>query len=319
MRRLVFLVIFFLGLTACAAPAGNGSEPDLGPAPAFSSPRPYQTAAPVPTHPLILIPPLTEIVLPTPTPVTYTVVAGDTLISIAARFDVSLDDLMAANPGVSPNVLPVGTILNIPLGGNTSGEPTPTPVPLTILQVRCWPTAEGGGWCFALVQNDYAETIENLSVQFTLLDGSGQEIGSQVAFGLLNILPAGRTMPLAAFFPAPLPADAAPRAQILTAIRLPADDARYLLIALQNTLVAVDWAGRTAQVSGQAMPLMLDGRVNTLWILGVAYDAQGNVIGLRRWEAATPVAGGVSLPFEFTVSSLGPPIDRVDLLVEARP
>jgi hypothetical protein len=258
-------------------------------------------------------------VLPTPTPSTYTVVAGDTLSGIAARFDVRLNDLMAANPGVSPNPLPVGTILNIPLGGNTSGEPTPTPVPLTILQARCWPTAEGGCWCFALIQNDYAETIENLSVQFTLLDGSGQGISSQVAFGLLNILPAGRLMPVAAFFPAPVHADAAPRAQILSAIRLPADDTRYLPIALQNTLVRVDWAGRTAQVTGQAMPLMLDGQVNTLWILGVAYDAEGNVIGLRRWESTTPATGGVSLPFDLTVSSLGPPIDRVDLLVEARP
>jgi hypothetical protein len=287
------------------------------PATPFGSPRPYQTATPVLTP--TLIPLLTEIVLPTPTPITYTVVAGDTLSGIAARFDVRLDDLLAANPGISPNALPVGTILNIPLGGNTSGEPTPTPVPLTIRQARCWPTADGGGWCFALVQNDYAETIENLSVQFTLLDGSGQEIGSQVAFGLLNILPAGRVIPVAAFFPALVPADTVPRAQTLSAIRLPADDTRYLPIALQNVLVSVDWAGRTAQVAGQAMPLMLDGQVNTLWILGVAYDAQGNAVGLRRWESTTPVAGGVSLPFDFTVSSLGPPIDRVDLLVEARP
>jgi len=311
------MIALLLGLTACVVPGGNGSEPDLVPATPFGGPRPYQTATPVPTP--TLIPPLTEVVLPSPTPFTYIVVAGDTLSGIAARFDVRLDDLIAANPGISPNALPVGTILNIPLGGNTSGEPTPTPVPLAIRQARCWPTADGGGWCFALIQNDYAETIENLSVQFTLLDGSGQEIGSQVAFALLNILPAGRTMPVAAFFPALVPADTVPRAQILSAIRLPADDTRYLPIALQNVLVSVDWAGRTAQVTGQVMPLMLDGQVNTLWILGVAYDAQGNVIGLRRWESTTPVAGGVSLPFDFTVSSLGPPIDRVDLLVEARP
>jgi len=198
---------------------------------------------------------------------------------------------------------------------------------LTILQARCWPTAEGGRWCFALVQNNYAETIENLSVQFTLLGDSGQEVGSQVAFGLLNILPAGRAMPIAAFFPPPVSlvpaqvqaAEVAPRAQILTAIRLPADDSRYLPIALQNVLVSVDWSGRTARVIGHAMPVMLDGRVNTLWILGAAYDAYGNVVGVRRWESTMPVAGGVSLAFDFTVSSVGPPIDHVDLLVEAKP
>lgn len=314
MRRLISLIAVLLGLTAC------GGKTDLTPAALPGSPRPYQTATPVPTPFVVTpIPPLTEIVLPTPTPITYTVVAGDTLSSIAARFDVRLDDLIAANPGISANAMPVGTILKIPLGGNTSGELTPTPVPLTILQARCWPTTEGGGWCFALVQNDYAETIENLSVQFTLLDGSGQEIGSQVAFGLLNILPAGRVMPVAAFFPAPVPAEVAPRAQILTAIRLPADDTRYLPIALQSVLVSVDWSGRTARVIGHAMPVMLDGRVNTLWILGAAYDGYGNVVGVRRWESTTPVASGVSLAFDFAVSSVGPPIDHVDLLVEARP
>jgi len=317
MSRFIFLIALLLGLTACVVPRGDGSKPDLVPATPFGSPRPYQTATRA--HTPTLIPPLTEIVLPTLTPITYTVVAGDTFNSIAARFGVRPDDLIAANPGISANAMPVGTILRIPLSGNTSGEPKPTPVPLAILQARCWPTAEGGSWCFALVQNDYAETIENLSVQFTLLDGSGHEIGSQVAFGFLNILPAGKVMPVAAFFPAPVPADVVPRAQILTAIRLPAADTRYLPIALQNTLVRVDWAGRTAQVTGQAMPLMLDGQVNTLWILGVAFDAEGNVVGLRRWESAMAVAGGVSLPFDFTVFSLGPPIDRVDLLVEARP
>jgi LysM repeat protein len=329
MRRLISLIVVLLGLTAC------GGKPDLAPAATPGSPHPYQTATPAPTPFVVTsIPPLTEVVLPTPTPFTYTVVAGDTLSGIATRFNVRLDDLVAANPGVSPAALQIGTVLKIPVGGNTPGELTPTPVPLTILQARCWPTAEGGRWCFALVQNNYAETIENLSVQFTLLGDSGQEVGSQVAFGLLNILPAGRAMPIAAFFPPPVSlvpaqacprqsgvqaAEVTPRAQILTAIRLPADDSRYLPIALQNVLVSVDWSGRTARVIGHAMPVMLDGRVNTLWILGAAYDAYGNVVGLRRWESTMPVAGGVSLAFDFTVSSVGPPIDHVDLLVEAKP
>jgi murein DD-endopeptidase MepM/ murein hydrolase activator NlpD len=313
MRRFV-LSLLLMGLAACSGNGNGRAEPDLAPA---TGPRPYQTVTPSPAA--TLLPPPTEIALPTPTPFTYTVAAGDTLTGIAARFGVNLNDLIAANPGISPNLLPIGMTLNIPLGRNTSGEPTPTPVPLTVRQARCWPTADGGLWCFALVQNDYAETIENLSVQFTLLDGSGREIGSQAAFGLLDILPAGRAMPLAAFFPAPVPADAALRTQLLTAIRLPADDARYRGISLQETQVTVDESGRTAQVTGQAMPVMLDGQVNTLWILGAAHDGAGNVVGLRRWEAAGPVAGGVSQPFAFTVSSVGPPIERVDLLAEARP
>ncbi|MDI6768773.1 MAG: LysM peptidoglycan-binding domain-containing protein [Anaerolineales bacterium] len=313
MRRLIFLMAVLVGLTAC------GGKSDLGPATPFASPRPYQTATPAATLFVVTpLPPLTEMLLPTPTPFTYTVAAGDTLSGIATRFDVRLDDLLTANPGLSPTALQVGALLTIPLGGNTSGEPTPTPVPLAILQTDCWPSAEGGLWCFALAHNNYAEIIENLSMQITLLDDSGQEIGSQVAYGLLNILPAGRKMPLAAFFPAPLPADVHPRAQVLTAIRLSADDLRYLPIALQNTLVRVDWPGRTAHVTGRAALTTQSATAGTLWVLGVAYDQYGHVVGVRRWNASEPLKADSILAFDFLVYSLSAPIDYLDLLVEAR-
>ncbi len=313
MRRFIYLiaVLLWLGLTAC------GNKPDLTPAAPPGGLHPYQTATPASTPSPIQ--PLTVIVFPTPTPFTYTVAAADTLNGIATRFNVRLDDLLTANPGLSPTALQVGTVLTIPLGGNTSGEPAPTPVPLAIRQTDCWPSAEGGLWCFALADNNYAETIENLSAQFTLLDDSGQEVDSQVAYGLLNILPAGKTMPIAIFFPAPVPADVHPRAQILTAIRLPADDSRYLPVALQNTLVRVDWSGRTARVTGWAALTTQSTPAGTLWVLGVAYDQYGHVVGVRRWDASAPLNAESSLAFDFLVSSLGPPIDHVDLLAEARP
>src|SRR5512145_336867 len=44
----------------------------------------------------------------------YIVQAGDTLSYIAARFNVSVDELLAANPSVDPNALDVGQQLVIP-------------------------------------------------------------------------------------------------------------------------------------------------------------------------------------------------------------
>ena len=169
---------------------------------------PYQTVSPTQTP--TVIPALTEISLPTPTTFTYTVVQGDTLISIAQHAGVSLEALQAANPGVSPTALSVGTKLVIPTGNQVPGEPTPTPAALPVRQAHCWPETTGGLWCFALVQNDYAETLENLSAQFTLLDAGGQEIASQVVYGLLDILPPGASMPLAAHFAPPVQAEAQP-------------------------------------------------------------------------------------------------------------
>ena len=46
---------------------------------------------------------------------TYTVASGDTLASIANRFNISLADLLAANPSIeNQDVISVGQVLNIP-------------------------------------------------------------------------------------------------------------------------------------------------------------------------------------------------------------
>jgi LysM repeat protein len=309
MRRCLACLFLFLTLAACGQKAG--ATPDLATA------IPYQTVPPTQT-PTVIPVLTTKISLPTPTTFTYTVVQGDTLISIAQQTGVSLEALLAANPGVSPTALSVGTKLVIPTGNQVPGEPTPTPVSLPVQQVHCWPETTGGLWCFALVQNDYAEMLEDLSAQFALVDSSGQESASQVAYGLLDILPPGASMPLAAHFAAPVQADATARVQMLTAIRLRPGDTRYLPVMLENTLVSVDASGKTANVAGRVV-LTGTGTANTLWVLATAYDAAGNVIGVRRWDSASALKADAPVSFDFPVSSVGPEIARVEFLAEARP
>ncbi len=45
----------------------------------------------------------------------YTIKGGDTLYSIARRFNVSLDDVIEANPGINPYMLMIGQVICIPL------------------------------------------------------------------------------------------------------------------------------------------------------------------------------------------------------------
>jgi hypothetical protein len=58
---------------------------------------------------------------------------------------------------------------------------------------------------------------------------------------------------------------------------------------------------------------------NTLWILAAAYDPDGNVVGVRRWESDAVLKADAPVLFDFPISSLGPGITRVELLAEARP
>jgi LysM repeat protein len=71
-------------------------------------------ATPVPT-PTPLVTPVPE---PDPTSQSYRIRSGDTLLSIAQRFGLTLGQLMAANPSISdPNRIRVGQVLVIPPPG----------------------------------------------------------------------------------------------------------------------------------------------------------------------------------------------------------
>ncbi len=289
--------------------------------PATITPTPvlrlYHTATPSLTATPPLQPP--ETAIPTPTPFFYTVQEGDTMSGIALKFGISLDALVAANPDVIPSAMRVGQELRIPTGPEeTSREPTPTPVPLTVQGVTCHPTLEGGMWCFVSVRNEYPDDVENLSAQVTLTDADGDQVATQVALLPLDILPPGKVLPLVTFFPPQVPPDARPGVRLLTGVRLLPGEKRYLPAVLRGTLVEIDWAGKTARVQGRVSLPEESGDAGQVWVVAVAYDGSGRVVGVRRWEAEDGVAGGESVPFVFGVSSLGADIARVDVAVEAR-
>ena len=67
---------------------------------------------------------------PTEEPLVHVVSAGDTLGSISTFYEVSMDDIMAANDITNPNIISVGQQLVIPVGGlveETAVLPTETP------------------------------------------------------------------------------------------------------------------------------------------------------------------------------------------------
>jgi len=305
-------ILIILTLTACA------------PQPTLSTPKPAnlipyltatQAAPQFPTPNLVAA----ETPLPTSTPFTYSVKSGDTISSIALKFGVSIDDLVAANPEVSPSAMSIGTVLKIPSDpSNPSGEPTPTPAPFTVEQGECYPTSNKGMWCFVLVHNDFPDFIENVSAQITLVDVNETFLASQTALLPLNILPPNMSLPLAVYFSPDIPIDAKPQVQILTAIRLLANDARYLPATVNNTLVQINADGHYATITGEVRLPAESNAATQTWVAAVAYDESGRVVGVKRWEGGGIQPGG-SLSFEMPVASLGGRMTRVEFAVEARP
>jgi murein DD-endopeptidase MepM/ murein hydrolase activator NlpD len=309
------LLIFIFLLAACApGPVEQTSTPP-------GTLHPYLTRTPsvTPEGPEGLVIAF-ETPLPTPTPFVYEVQAGDTMSGIAFRFGVSLDELVAINPDVSPNSMSIGTELKIPSNPvDPTGASTSTPVPAAVKQIECYPTTDRGMWCFVLVHNDTPDVIENLSAQVTLQTADGSSLDSAPALSPLNILPPGASLPLTVFFSPVVQANARPQVQLLTGIHLQPDDERYLPATLHNTLVQIDSTGRNAQASGTVRLPEVAQPAKLIWVAAVAYDKFGRVVGVRRWESDAGIIPGGSFEFAFEVSSLAEEIERVEFVVEARP
>jgi LysM repeat protein len=329
---LLLSLIFGWGLPGCGGPVGT-DETNPTETPNLIK---YSTAPPSETAEanVEIIETATPKPAPTATPFTHTVVTGDTLLGIALRYGLSLEELMAANPEVNPRILSVGAELEIPLGETQPVElPQPTPLPLMSEHAVCYPIAEGGKWCYWLVENELKVPVENLSARMSLYSSSGQLIAETIAIPALNILEQDQAIPIAAFFPPPLPDEIVPNAELLTATAIETDNERYLESELNVTSLQISQEGNQADLEGEVV-VQGEREARLIWIFAIAYDSEGRVAGTRKVEfyarddadlptqailLREPIRSGESLPFELSVYSLGPAIATVEVLVEVRP
>jgi LysM repeat protein len=320
----VSLIFFAALLTACRTVKVNEQAATLTPegtlhpyqvtrvttASATLSPTPTVTPTPLPTA--------------TPTPLTYKVNDIDDMFGVALRFGISLSALKTANPTVNPRAMSVGTVLIIPLTPLPPGAPTPTPLtptasPVSIAPPVCYPSQDGGLWCFMLVKNEQAAGLENLTGQITLApdDPSGAVV--LPAASLLNILPSGQAFPLAAFFHNPPTGSYTITGQLTTLLPQPVDDQRYLPVNLADQQLILANDQLSARVTGKANLAAGLPEAKQVRLLAAAYTRDGRVAGVRQWEAPSALASGASLLYDFSVYSLQPQIDHVIVMVEARP
>ncbi|MBK8419263.1 LysM peptidoglycan-binding domain-containing protein [Candidatus Villigracilis saccharophilus] len=306
MRNLILICAFFI--SACTPQTIQSRPP--------AAPVSYITSTPSLTStPNVII--INDTPLPTSTPHIYTVKSGDTISKLAEQFNISQDELRAANPDVSPNSMVIGSTLLIPDNSAVpAGAFTPTPVPAPVTQTVCHPSADGGLWCLALIQNNTDELIENVSAQITLLDENNTSLASQTAFAPLDIIPPRSSLPVYIYFDSKIPAKYSIQVQVLSANQLPLNNPRYLPAAIQKSIAQIN--GRTAQLSGQILLPAESSAATQVRVVAVAYDKYGIVVGMKRWEGGAIQPGG-SISFSFFVSSLGAEIDAVEFFVETRP
>jgi LysM repeat protein len=322
---LAFLTLVGILLGACAPeapPAAATSTPTLD---GTLRPYPSPTASHTPLPTDYVSPTPSPTVTPTPTLVYYEVLDGDDMYSIGWRFNVSPYQIMTANPTVNPRAMSVGTSLLIPVTPNPDPTETPivqltptaTPMFSALPEPDCYPDALGGLWCFVLVENDQDEPVENLTGVVTLR--YGEETRRESAILPLNLLPAGASLPLIAYFQPPIPTAYTVSAQVDFLLPVMPGDQRYLPVSMQDQVIKLSQDALMATVSGWlSLPNNLPA-TRYVWVNATAFDEDGHVVAVRRWDSPDQLSAGERIPFELFLYSLGGPIDQVALLVEAQP
>jgi LysM repeat protein len=247
----------------------------------------------------------------------YTVVQNDTMIAIASRFGITLDELQVANPEVSPNYLSVGTQLVIPLKFDDEEPAAEQLLPIEEGEIECFQIRSGGVWCYWLVGNTLEQPVENISAVIRLYDGLGQLVISKAAVPLLNILEPGAQTPITVFFEPPVPSWQLAQGQLQTVVAANQFSERYISGSFEGMNISISQDDLQADISG-TLRLTTEQLPEYVWVLAVAYDSENAVVGVRRWEASEDQLTDNTPTFAFQVFTLGRPIDHVDMLFEAR-
>ena len=244
------------------------------------------------------------------------------MYGIAFYYNINPQALMTANPTVNPRAMGPGTKLLIPITPRpeTTTEtidqsPTPTLIFSALPAPDCYPDALGGMWCFVLVTNDEAGALENVTGLIELQQG--EEIRQEIALTPLNLLPAGESLPLTAYFQPPVSEEYSISAAVDFFLPVLPDDDRYLPVDILEQEITLDEDGRAAQIRGKLTFPDEQPDAAYVWISATAFDKENHIVAVRRWENEQAIETGDQHPFAFVIYSLGGAIDRVDLLVEA--
>jgi len=275
--------------------------------PATSTPAPY---TPEPTFTPTL----------TPTPLFHTVQSGQSLLSVATQYDVSVAALQDANGILDPKTLQVGQQLIIPRPDEVEEaiEPTTTPTPLSIQiqHVYLGDTQIGNLWILGEVQNDTEMPLEQVRVGANLLDSEGATVATREELVAVDLVPAGERAPFALLFDAPHPKF--DQYQVYVTHAVPAYIGSYYRDLVINDLETVLERFSAYTVNGTILNTGPEEAVGVQLIL-TGYDSLGRVVATRKIAPDyNVIPRGGETKFSAILTPLGGPIERVNAVAQGR-
>ncbi len=302
--------VFFLFLAACRPLPAPAPALSPTPLPAVTL-RPYASATSAPTS-APTRQEATSLPAPTSTPFLHTVASGDTLLGIAARYGLTLEDVLSANPGIDPNFLSVGMTLTIPLTPADENETPPQAVlfPLELSPPACFPLPDETRWCVVEVTNPGEVPVSAVSLAWRLAPGV-EMLTTALPF---DVLPPHTTLPVAATLPAARDA-AFPQVALRSVLPWSGTEASWPRLSTPESIAPPLPAGQV-HLSGSLPPAGDADTTSEGVVLAVGYDAQGRIAALR--QSLVPLEGASSAAWELTLTSLRNPLSEVLVWVAYR-
>jgi len=318
----VLALVLGLGVAGC----GRILQPPTPTVAALASPTTTDTPRPTATRratftPVPATPSDTPTPTVTPTPIIYVIQQGDTLIPIARKFGVTVQEIQEANGISDPRRLRIGQEIIIPAKpgtGEPTSVPTPTPVALRIQGLAFHHTPVDSLWCLGEVVNLSGRPAEEVQVQVSLHDEQGKLLASGAAFVQLDILAAGGRAPFAILFAAAPDTFAQYQTRVLSGVPSTHLGPRYPdLDVVGDRGGWLDDApeGGVYRVWGEVHNTG-DADAERVALVVTLYDDEERVVGSRTVGIAAEVfLAGATAPFDVALTPLGD-VARYDIQVQ---
>lgn len=275
-----------------------------------ATPAPY-TPAPTPTSTV------------TPTPVVYTVQSGESLLTVANQFQVSVAALQDANGILDPRTLQIGQQLIIPRPdeveetvSDADATPTATPLPMSVQNLYIGEVSTDGLWVLGEVRNENQTLLEQVRVGITLLDAQSEEVGEASALVALDLVEVAGHAPFAIHFSTPPPPFEQYRVAPLSAV--PAFVGSYYRDLEIRNLQTEGERYASYTVSGTIFNFGPEEAVGVQVVL-TAYDPLDRVIAMRKIEPDhNVVPPGGETGFTAVLAPLGGPVERVEAVAQGQ-
>lgn len=258
----------------------------------------------------------------TPTPIIHIIQSGETLLSVASQYNVSVSALQDANGILDPRLLQLGQELVIPRQEEfdaalaTTLTPTPTPLPVAVENLHFSETTIGGLSVLGEVWNNTGTPLEQVRVGVTLLNDAGQEVARAEGLAALDLVDVDERAPFAVLF-GERPGKFA-RYQVFPLRAVPAYVGSYYRDLEVSDVAFTSEGFSSYTVSGRVKNIGPEEAVQVQVVL-TAYDALGRVVATRKVAPEyNVVPRGGETNFTAVLAPAGGPVTRVAAVAQGR-